>query len=313
MSIITSCNDGRCLGTSDNTGPEDSIYFMFVALTIGAVITVLLEVWDSKLPYTVVMFICGLLFGCFQDSQSTNIFLHSMSQWKHMDPLLILYIFVPGAVFYCVANLDLYHIRGNIFQGILLAGPGACYCTFLMGWFVFGKCLPYPVDWNFDLSLMFAGIICATDPVAVIAILTNTAKSSLTRVTYTISFESILNDAAALVIFHVFLPGITLHSHPTSIVLIIGFLMKVIIVSPLIGSLIGIISVLFTILVERVQGPGHTAPLFSAGIIQLVIPLCCAYLSFFVAEKYCQVSGILSCCCAGTIYNDTMTAVKIFF
>ena len=42
---------------------ETLLYFLFVALAIGAIITFLLSRFAPNIPYTVVIFIIGALFG----------------------------------------------------------------------------------------------------------------------------------------------------------------------------------------------------------------------------------------------------------
>jgi hypothetical protein len=51
---------------------------------------------------------------------------------------------------------------------MLLAGPGS-----LLGTFLFAACAKYmmPYNWSWDVCYVLGAILCATDPVAVVALL----------------------------------------------------------------------------------------------------------------------------------------------
>jgi NhaP-type Na+/H+ or K+/H+ antiporter len=85
-----------------------------------------------------------------------------------MSPRLILFIFLPALIFEGSLSTDFYVFRKQLFSGLLLAFPGmmvqiALIAVFAVYWFPFG--------WGWVESLLFGGILSATDPVAVIALM----------------------------------------------------------------------------------------------------------------------------------------------
>ena len=86
-------------------------------------------------------------------------------------------------------------------QAIILAGPGviigamllACAWNFILG---------YSNEFSFPAAMTFASIVCATDPVAVVALL----KELGTPIKFNLLLEgeSLLNDGTAMVFYLVF-------------------------------------------------------------------------------------------------------------
>jgi NhaP-type Na+/H+ or K+/H+ antiporter len=83
-----------------------------------------------------------------------------------------------------------------------MGGPMLLLGTFLsalMMTYVFG----YTGKFTWEASLMYGSIICATDPVAVVALLKELGASK--RLATMIEGESLLNDGTAMVVFLVLL------------------------------------------------------------------------------------------------------------
>merc|ERR1719326_675213 len=81
-------------------------------------------------------------------------------------------------------------------QCMFLAGPGV-----LINAFVAAVFLKYYFNWSFLLSLVTGAILCATDPVAVVALLKELGASP--TLTVQIQGESLLNDGTAIVLYTV--------------------------------------------------------------------------------------------------------------
>merc|ERR1719191_509623 len=81
-------------------------------------------------------------------------------------------------------------------QCVYLAGPGVAINGFLMALFLYVY-LPY--NWPFKLCLTSGAILCATDPVAVVALLKELGASP--TLTVQIQGESLLNDGTAIVLY----------------------------------------------------------------------------------------------------------------
>jgi NhaP-type Na+/H+ or K+/H+ antiporter len=170
-----------------------------------------------------------------------------------------------------------------------LAGPGAVFAAFIQG-LVCMYLLPY--EWPWNISLLVGAILCATDPVSVVALLKDLtgASTSTVHIKYLITGEALLNDATALVLFQI-LTSPDLARSPTSIVL---YLLQVVFVSPLVGCGFGLLTTIGLRLTNRRHSDSDQTA-------QIVMTICCAYLSFFVAQYTLSASGILSCCTAGFI------------
>lgn len=170
----------------------------------------------------------------------------------------------------------------------LIFRPGAVFGAYFQGLFVF-YCLPH-YGWNWTLSFIFGTILCATDPVSVVAMLKSVASSSTStiRLTYLVIGEALMNDASALVIFEVLLSK---HSTVDEIVV---YFVKVIFISPCIGGAIGLGTVMgFRLANRRVKDDDTTT--------QVALTISCAYISFFLAQYTLGLSGVLSCCSAGLV------------
>jgi NhaP-type Na+/H+ or K+/H+ antiporter len=271
-------------------GSHSVFSFLFVGLLIGALINVAFA--ESKLPYTVLVFLAGMILGVIELHGEDVDFVESMRDWTHIDPDLILFVFIPALLFGEVTNLNLYHVKGAIAQALLLAGPGAVLCTVMVGFYMSADLLPFAVQWPANLSFVFGSIMSATDPVAVVALLSK-SHGSLQRMKYIITGESILNDASALISFAIFSPRHDVGGAPMSPTEAVVYLVKVIIISPIVGGLIGLAGVIATSLTTRLYKEEHV-------VIHIAIPFCCAYLSFYVGQQILLISGIIACCTAGT-------------
>lgn len=100
--------DGRVLLTKGE-GPEVLLIFMFCGMVLGALITHILSRTQMNVPYTVVVFIVGVLLfviidKCGDFGQAED----SIRRWKDIDPELLLYLFLPALLFGEAMNLSWY-------------------------------------------------------------------------------------------------------------------------------------------------------------------------------------------------------------
>lgn len=160
----------------------------------------------------------------------------------------------------------------------------------MMGTFVF-LCLP-TLGWSWNLCMVFGSILAATDPVAVVALLKSAGASP--KLTILIIGESLLNDGTAMVLFTLFfemVKGETYNGEE-----IFAYFIKMAIGSPLFGACVGMVSVYALSKANKpLNGDDVT--------VQIAITICCAYMTFFMAEYECRMSGLLACCGAGAAFS----------
>lgn len=211
----------------------------------------------------------------------------SIAQWVNIDADLLLFVFLPPLIFGEAMSLNWYHVKGGIFQSIVLAGPGVLIGAALMG--VFTKYL-LPYNWSWTLSMVFGSILSATDPVAVVALLKSVGASP--KLTILIVGESLLNDGSAMVLFTLFFNSLngTVYNAGS----IIAFFFEAAIGSVLLGIAFGLVTVRWLRSANR--------PLKEIDVTtQIAITICCAYLCFFTAQYTLKISGVLACCGAGAM------------
>jgi len=252
--------------------------------------TYFLSRFIPSVPYTVVVFLIGAFFSLSYGNVSGTVN-DSLFMWYTIDPELILFIFLPALLFGESMGLNFYQIRCTIGASSLLAGPGALFGALCIG--ILSKlCLPF--QWSWSLSLILGVILCPTDPVAVVALVKKIGAS--TKLTYLITGESLLNDATALVLYNLLFSLIAVGNKSVEISVkgVIVYFLEVVFISPLIGAAFGFGSVFCIGLLNHRMRKEDT-------IMQISVTMCCAYLSFFVAEYSLEVSGVLSCCTAGVV------------
>ncbi len=83
-----------------NYHQENLFIFMFFGIALGAILThVLSRIKWLRLPYTVVIFLCGLFTSIIIDKVWAHKFGASVTMWNRIDPEMILYIFLPLLLF----------------------------------------------------------------------------------------------------------------------------------------------------------------------------------------------------------------------
>merc|ERR1719476_691660 len=115
-------------------------------------------------------------------------------------------------------------------QCVYLAGPGVLFNACLVAVF-----LKYYLSWDYLLSLVTGAILCATDPVAVVALLKELGASPV--LTVQIQGESLLNDGTAIVLYTIAYSMI--EGEEFYVDDIIFFLSKTVIIALGLGMLIG--------------------------------------------------------------------------
>lgn len=277
-------------------GNMSPLFFIILALFIGTATRHFLK--KSPLPFTITLFVIGLLLGVASrlgffglvgvGSLKVNLaFLGESVNWAgNIDPHIILYVFLPALLFEAAFALDIHTFKKSVGNGALLAIPGIIIALVLTGATLMGiKAMGLGLaQWTWPVALMFGVIVSATDPVAVVSILKELGASK--KLGTLIESESLLNDGTAIVIFMVFLLSITGAGSDTPVLL---EFVRVALGGTLIGVLIGIIIV------------NWVRKVFNDALFEITVIIGAAYLSFFVAEHFFHVSGILAVVSFGII------------
>jgi NhaP-type Na+/H+ or K+/H+ antiporter len=264
------------------------LLFVIIALVIGAGTRHWLR--RSPLPFTVSLLIIGLGLGAANrlgwfgvwhlGSLSLNVgFLGQSLDWAgKIDPHLILYIFLPTLIFEAAFAMDVHTFRKTFTNSFMLAVPGIIIALLLTAALIMimkVSGLGF-TGWGWSLALLFGAVVSATDPVAVVALLKELGASK--KLGTLIEGESLLNDGTAIVIFMVVLASIAGSGAETSP------LLEFVRVS-LGGAAVGIFFGWLTIRwVKKV---------FNDALIEITVIVAAAYLTFFVAEHFLHVSGVL--------------------
>lgn len=264
-------------------GPHqhDALLYLFNALMIGAVVMQISEKYPV-MQTTVVLFVIGfvvsLVFKGLKFKERMGVWGESYDMWMHIDPHLLLFTLLPALLAGDAMTIDTSVARRVGMQCLYLAGPGVLIGASLTACF-----LSFYLDWSFLLSLCAGSILCATDPVAVVALLKELGASPM--LTVQIQGESLLNDGTAIVLY--LISYNMLSGMDYDIADIAMFLVKKAMMAWALGLFIGYF--FFTWLRGVSDKLSH-----SSSMIQITLTLCCAYWSYVIVEGVLGLSGVLA-------------------
>lgn len=258
----------------------EPLLFIVIALFLGTLARHFFK--RSIIPYTVILVVIGILLGIITRFEFLpeifEEFTGSISWAGNIDPHVVLFVFLPTLIFEAAFGMDWHTFRKTSVNATLLAVPGIIIALCLTASILIGiKVLNIGlISWDWQIALMFGAVISATDPVAVVAILKELGASK--KLSTLIDGESILNDGTAIVLFMVFY--LPLAGQASELNPFVDFLRVA-----LGGILVGLIMARIVMFwIKRV---------FNDAMIEIVVILAAAYLTFFVAEEFLHVSGVL--------------------
>jgi NhaP-type Na+/H+ or K+/H+ antiporter len=170
-------------------------------------------------PYTLSVFLAGIAISAIRDAHLSDeghaggeeaSILGAVQSAQLVDPHVILLVFLPPLIYEASSSMNYHTFHRVRWQALLLAFPGVIMQTFLAATamrylFAYGSEAEGGL-WDWDVALTFGAIVCATDPVAVVATLHEIgAPEKLANV---IDGESLLNDGSAMVVFGIFLHNV---------------------------------------------------------------------------------------------------------
>ena len=256
--------------------------FIIISLMVGAILKVVLKKTNSTIPYTVGLFAFGIIVGLLDRTgilSDNEILKSAIDSAGNADPDAILYIFLPILIFDAAYELDTHIFRKTLTNATLLSVPGVVIAMFLTAALVMGifYLLPIETNWNWSFALMFGALISATDPVAVVALLKELGTSK--RFSTLVDAESMLNDGTGIVLFMLFFGAYTTagaSSSPVADFMVVVFG----------GILTGLIAALLCIWV--------VTQIHKDELLQNSIIILSTYLTFFLAQSYFEVSGVIA-------------------
>ena len=230
---------------------------------------------------------------------------NSLRQISGMDPHLLLHLLLPPLLFESAFAID-WHIFSKVSPcALFLALPGLIVATSLTAG-VYGAMY----GWPWEACVLIGGILSATDPVAVVALLREMGvKKSLATL---IEAESLLNDGTAVVVYSIFLKAVThgglsewleYEGENGGYILYFFFLMSVL--GPLLGVAMGVLSVLW---LELNQGADRDAN------VEIICTVATPFLVFYLAETAFdgfQMSGVLAVVAYGLVFASPFGKVRI--
>jgi monovalent cation:H+ antiporter, CPA1 family len=149
-----------------------------------------------RVPYTLLLVIVGFVVG-----------LLSFLPHEHIDPNLVLYVFIPALLFEGAWNAELDRLEADWLPIALLAIPGM-----VLSLLVVAVVLHFGIGLEWLLALLVGAIVAPTDPVAIIALFQQLGVPD--RLRTLVEGESIFNDgtggAAYELILAVLLPTLGL-------------------------------------------------------------------------------------------------------
>lgn len=192
-----------------------------------------------------------------------------------------LYLFLPPLLFTFALNVDVRLLKDEAAAVVLLAVVAVLVCACFVGFF-----LEPLSDVGLIACLLLGAVVATTDPAAVIGVFRDIGAPR--RLTTLVSGESLFNDAAAIVLFTIFVEMLSLGGPMHAGDAVFDFLETF-----LGGLVLGL-------------GFGKAATLIfgylrTRGTAAVTVSVAVAYLSFMVGEHYFEVSGVVAVVTAALI------------
>jgi Na+:H+ antiporter len=165
-------------GGTSATSLVGQVEFLILLLIVTLIVALLARL--MRVPYTLLLVIVGFLVGI-------GIGLFPFLPHEHLDPNVVLYIFIPALLFEGAWNADLDRLEAEWLPIILLVIPGV-----VLSILVVAVALHVGIGLEWLLALLVGAIVAPTDPVAVIALFQQLGVPDRLRIL--VEGESIFND-----------------------------------------------------------------------------------------------------------------------
>lgn len=270
---------------------------MVLVVTIIAALFLVIGVAEPlaarlRLPYSVILAMIGILFGMaalfFLRTDLTDA-LNPVAEAIVGLPIrsnVFLYVFLPTLLFQATLGMNIRRMRDDWVPILVLAVVAVVIATLAVG---------YALSWTSALPLaaclLIGAIVSTTDPSAVVSIFRSiSAPRRLARI---IEGESLLNDAAAIALFGLFMGFVMLGVPDPSLGDALARFPLLLIGGALIGWLAARTALWLMALSRRHE------------MAQISISVALPYLAFIGAEQTVGASGVIAVVAAGVTLNLT--------
>lgn len=268
----------------------------FVALfTVATAVAILAR--RARVPYTVALVLAGLLLG------TARVF-----EAPRLTKELLYAVFLPGLIFEAAFALQVKEFLKNKLAIFSLAIPGLMVAIGLTAVILVptANALHFVDGFTLGMGLVFAALIAATDPIAVVGLFKTLGAPHRLRVL--VEGESLLNDGTAIVIFTL-IARVVLTGESWSPASAALDFVRVVGMGALIGAAIGY-SV--SLAIHKIDD----------AMIEITLTTIAAYGSFVAAEHF-HFSGVIATVVAGMfcgnhaartgMSSSTRIAVAVFW
>lgn len=243
-----------------------------------------------RLPFTVILAAIGAAIGAgaaWLLATPLTDALNPVAQTIVNLPIrsnVFLYIFLPTLLFQATIGLNLRRMLDDAAPILLLAVVAVFVATMFVG---------YALYWTSGLTLaaclLIGAIVSTTDPSAVVSIFRSIAAPR--RLSRIVEGESLLNDAAAVALFGIFLTFVVAGLPEPEFGRALGRLPGLVFGGAAVGW---VLAALALRLMQAIGGP-----VTAQASISLALP----YLAWAVAEEYVGASGVVAVVVAGLTLN----------
>lgn len=270
--------------SASSSNPTDAVLFVGISLLLGIACRHALR--GTRVPYTVALLVIGIGLGALDYGTHHRLgkIGDGIRLWANIDPNLLLAVFLPALLFESSFLMEVHQIKRCMMQMFLLAGPGVLISTFCLG---AALKLVFPYNWSWKTSLLLGGLLSATDPVAVVALLKDLGASK--KLSTIIEGESLMNDGTAIVVYQLFYRMVLGWSFNWGG--LIKFLSQVSLGAVAMGLAFGMASVLWL------------GFIFNDTVIEISLTLAVSYIAFFTAQEGLDISGVLTVMTLGMFYS----------
>lgn len=230
-----------------------------------------------RVPYTVLLVVAGLALGAA----------HAFTP-PHLTKDLLYAVFLPGLLFEAAFHIDFGKFTQNKIAIFALAVPGVAVAIALTALVLTPSIngLHFVDGFTIGHGLVFAALLAATDPIAVVGLFKSLGAPK--RLAVIVEGESLLNDGTAVVAFTLILaavtgPGVSVAGAAIDFVRIVGM-----------GLVIGIA---FGFSISK------AIQLIDDPMIEITLTTIAAYGAFVAAEQF-HFSGVIATVTAGMLCGN---------